>query len=128
MADFYPDIFPTRKHALDHLFCVIGNGYKWINGELVYEDGKYENRYKLCEHIERAEFSNEDLWYESYKFFHELYKDEDKNKIPYEYQWGWYPLDKKYSKLYTYPEDIKPDWKSLLEECKQLLIEDGIEI
>lgn len=35
MADFCSDIFPTRKHALDHLFCVIGNGYDWVNGELV---------------------------------------------------------------------------------------------
>ena len=26
MMDFYPDLFPTRKHCLDHLFCVIGNG------------------------------------------------------------------------------------------------------
>lgn len=82
----------------------------------------------MCERIERAEFPREDSWYELYKFFHELYEDEDEKRIPYEYQWSWYPLDKKYSKLYTYPEDIKPDWKVLLEECKQLLIEDGIEI
>ena len=37
MADFYSELFPTRKHALNHLFCVIGNGYKWIDGELVDE-------------------------------------------------------------------------------------------
>lgn len=125
MADFYPDIFPTRKHALDHLFCVVGNGYDWINGELTC-DGIYERRYKMIEHVDHAEFRNEAMWKESYKFFHEFHEDGD--KIPLKYQWEWYPLDKKYSNLYTYPEDIKPDWKALLEECKQLLKEDGIEV
>lgn len=38
MADFYPELFPTRKHALNHLFCVLGNGYDWINGELIDDD------------------------------------------------------------------------------------------
>jgi hypothetical protein len=28
-------IHPNRARALDHLFCVIGNGYEWENGELV---------------------------------------------------------------------------------------------
>lgn len=128
MADFYSEIFPTRKHALNHLFCVVGNGYKWVNGELVYENDRYKNRYKLCEYIERAEFPYEYLWYESHNRFHKFCKGEDEKKIPYKYQFAWYPLSKKYSKLYTYPDDIKPDWKALLEECKQLLIEDGIEI
>ena len=38
MADFYPELFPTRKHALNHLFCVLVNGYDWINGELIDDD------------------------------------------------------------------------------------------
>lgn len=42
------------------------------------------------------------------------------------YQFHWYPLCKEYSKLYDYPEDIKADWKELLEECKKILCEDGI--
>ena len=41
---------------------------------------------------------------------------------------GWYPLSKSYSYLYNYPEDIKPDWLAVIEECTQLLINDGIEI
>ena len=62
MSDFYPDVFPTRKHCLNHLFCVIGNGYKWVNGELVDEDGKYKNRYTLKEAVKKAEFRNEGHW------------------------------------------------------------------
>lgn len=32
---YYPQICPNRAHALHHMFCVIGNGYEWIKGELV---------------------------------------------------------------------------------------------
>ena len=35
MFDNYPTLFKDRSDCLNHLFCVIGNGYDWINGELV---------------------------------------------------------------------------------------------
>lgn len=127
MADFYPDIFPTRKHCLNHLFCVIGNGYKWINGELIDEDCKYQNRYALKETVKKAEFRDEEHWTQMYDFYKNLYGEDDK-KIPFNYKFEWYPLSKKYSHLYTTPADIKPDWKALLEECKAMLISDGVEI
>lgn len=31
----YSSIHPNRAAALNHFFCVIGNGYEWTNGELV---------------------------------------------------------------------------------------------
>ncbi len=31
----YPDLFPTRLEVDNQLFAVIGNGYDWIEGELV---------------------------------------------------------------------------------------------
>lgn len=34
----YPSIFPNALSVYDHLFCTIGNGYEWENGQLV--DGK----------------------------------------------------------------------------------------
>ena len=40
MTDNYPSIFYNRQTCLNHLFCVIGNGYKWVNGELVNEEDK----------------------------------------------------------------------------------------
>ena len=33
--DNYPGLFKERVDVLNHLFCVIGNGYDWKNGELV---------------------------------------------------------------------------------------------
>lgn len=126
MADFYPDIFPTRKHCLNHLFCVIGNGYEWVNGELVNKDNKYEKRYKLKKPIKKAEFNREEQWYEMQQFYRSLYALEEQ-KIPIKYSFEWYPFSKKFSALFTYPEDIKDDWMALIEECKQMLIADGVE-
>ena len=61
MFDFYPNLFPTRKHCLDHLFCTVGNGYKWKNGELV-EDDEYTKRYKLKKPMKKAISKNEEMW------------------------------------------------------------------
>lgn len=127
MADFYPELFPTRKRALNHLFCVLGNGYDWINGELVDDDNKYVKRYKLRKPIERAEFPNEQSWLDTNKFYEELYEGEE-NKIPWKYDFEWYDLAKDLAKLYNYQNDIEPDWRELLEECETLLAADGIEV
>lgn len=54
MADFYKDAFPMRKHAINYLFCVVDNGYKWVNGELVDDRDKYEKQYSLIEPIEKS--------------------------------------------------------------------------
>lgn len=31
----YPELYPSRLEVDNHLFAVIGNGYEWVNGELV---------------------------------------------------------------------------------------------
>ena len=94
---------------------------------MVDDDNKYEKRYSLRKPIKKAEFPGEEIWNQQHKFFTELYEGEE-NKIPIEYQFEWYPLCKKFSKLYDYPSNIKPDWKELVEECKRMLREDGIEL
>ena len=127
MADFYPKLFPTRKHVLNQLFCVVGNGYDWVNGELVDDDNRYVKRYKLRKSIKKAEFRYEQDWLRFNKFYRKLYEDTNE-KIPFEYNFKWCPLSKRYSYLFNYPDDIKDDWRALLEECKQLLIEDGIDL
>jgi hypothetical protein len=35
MFDNYPTLFKERSDCLNQLFCTIGNGYEWYNGELV---------------------------------------------------------------------------------------------
>ena len=149
MADFYSDIIPTRLHALDHLFCTIGNGFTWVNGELV-DDSELSSRYKMVEEVEKAEFPFE-FTYMPYimkekekrafieekrrvirreqnpekrkALFDEISSYENENKLHF----SWYPLSYEYSYLFNYPKDIKADWLALIEECKAALDEDGID-
>lgn len=127
MMDFYSEIFPTRQRCLDHLFCTIGNGYEWVNGELVCND-YLSKRYVMKEHIVRAKSSHEDFYRDRQNIELELAKKNPDYKPNPRYFNHWYPLSKQYSYLYNYPPDIKPDWLKLLNECKEMLIADGIEI
>ena len=123
MMDFQGSLFHSRQKCLDQLFCTIGNGYSWVDGELVEDSLDTKtllSRWKLVTPIEHAE----PTWGVS-----ELGKmKEDILKRRCIEDQKWYPLSKEYSYLYNYPDDIKPDWKALLEECKQMLIDDGIEV
>ena len=124
MLDFYSDIFPTRKHCLDHLFCSIGNGYHWENGELVDSDPLHDT-YQMVGEIKRAKGRTEDLWYTGHEKQIMWAKEFKDFKPDSKYIFNWYPLSKGFSKLYNYPADIKPDWLAVLNECKLLLIADG---
>ena len=129
MMDFQGDSFWNRQKCLDHLFCTVGNGYEWVNGELVDSDNDdILARWQLKTPIEKAEPCH------IVKFIGETNERiyEDNKKIALELgkpfvDYKWYPLSQ-YSYLYNYPDDIKPDWLALIEECKQMLIADGIEI
>ena len=123
MMDFQGSLFHSRQKCLDQLFCTIGNGYSWVDGELVEDSRDTEmllSRWKLATPIEHAEPT---------LGVSELGKiKEDILKRRGIEDQKWYPLSKEYSYLYNYPDDIKPDWKALLEECKQMLIDDGVEV
>ena len=127
MADFYPSIFPTRKHCLNHLFCAIGNGYRWVKGELVEDDDKKYNRYRLVKPVRKAEFEDERNWWVRYRFELEMHEETGKRINP-DYFFEWSQPSREYSYIYHFPKNIRPDWKALLEECRQMLKEDGVEI
>ena len=123
MMDFQGSLFHSRQKCLDQLFCTIGNGYSWVDGELVEDSRDTKtllSRWKLAAPIEHAE----PTWgvSELGKMKEDILKRRDIKDQK------WYPLSKEYSYLYNYPDDIKPDWKALIEECKQMLIDDGIEV
>ena len=125
MMDFYPDLYKNRKDCLNQLFCIIGNGYEWVNGELVCES-EYLERWQLKASVKHATPGKHNLYLSERR---EKFKKRLAVKInkPVDNSFDWYPLSKKYSKLYNYPEDIKDDWLLLIEETKQCLKEDGIE-
>ena len=123
MMDFQGDLFYNRQKCLDHLFCTIGNGYNWIDGELVEDCNSTDtllSRWQLIEPIEHAEPTG--IVLSIGKMKEDNYKRRN-IEVP-----KWSSLSKNYSYLFNYPDNIKPDWKALLEECKQMLIDDGIDL
>ena len=123
MMDFQGDLFYDRQKCLNQLFCTIGNGYSWVDGELVEDSLDTKtllSRWKLVTPIERAEPTKSVI--EVGGIRESMFKRRNLDNPK------WYPLSKKYSYLYNYPDNIKPDWKALIEECKQTLIDDGIDI
>lgn len=152
MYDQCPSIFPVRQRALDHLFCVVGNGYSWYKGEIVSDnelfiwDNEIERYiidpdYKIDEEsdiistppkTEEENMKDMEEWHMSLAelrhrvhpetSIEEHYKDLKNNFHK------WYPLSKGYSLIYTVPDDVTPEWKALVEECKETMRKDGIEI
>ena len=150
MYNEYPKLFPVRQRALNHLFCVIGNGYSWYKGEVVSDnelfiwDNKIERYiidpdYKIDEEpdiISTPPKTEEEYMKdveERHMFLAEIkhtvcpetsieeHYEDLKNNFH-----KWYPLSKKYSLIYEVPDDVTPEWKALVEECKEMLKKDGI--
>lgn len=133
MFDKYPQLFSTREECFNHLFCTIGNGYEWKWGQLVYHD---KSDLDWNEEIEK------DMHEDDYAKTHAKARQSKENieaKKRHEEFWVkhglldkvggqyWYPLSKKYSRLFTIPIDAKEDWKAAVEECKKMLEKDGID-
>lgn len=174
MFDDYPTLYKERADCLNHLFCTIGNGYDWQNGELVFifednadsdaaylqsrlVDGKAHQYNKMSLRAESQYYENENIkegWYDKLA---EKYPDTDIsylreatqkliNKHPDDVyydeplrrkRWSFYinipgqeriHISTRFAYLFNYPDDIKPDWKAAIEECRQMLIEDGFEL
>ena len=137
LLDSCPGLLVSREECFDLLFCVIGNGYKWKWGQLVYDDfsdegydeeadreaneADYEIEHKRAEPSEEcleARKRKDELWAKA-----EMLKAEDIDRQKHH----WYPLSKKYSKLFTVPDDVREDWKEAVEECKRMLERDGVD-
>lgn len=101
MIIYYPDLFKTQGECLDHLFLVIGNGYVWSEGELVYpttvfsRDVKLTDEAEITRRIDSMAFNPEDL----------------------------YPYSPRHSKITNYPDDIKLDWLEAIDLARFLFAE-----
>lgn len=132
MMDFYGTVFYTRTKCLEYLFCEIDNGFKWVDGELVdtSNDERF-NRYVLKEDIKRAEpvelVRNLGELKEEKHIMMLKRKNVSKHKIE-EIIKERYVVNKKYSYICNYPKDIKSDWLALIEEFKEVLKENGVEV
>lgn len=145
MFDQYPSLFQERRDALNHLFCTIGNGYDWVDGELLPISTKNEKGDTIfCSRKDKH-----DEWEDNPDFHHvfrgqldldgkavqRITTGEDAelyfSVVKYRLRIGkpahsWCPLSKRFSYILNYPENIKPDWLVGIEETKQLLAADGI--
>lgn len=128
MFDRYPDLFSDRKECLNHLFCVIGNGYKWKRGQIV-ECGADEEIEPFIIEAENRDYAAQAAEHTVAKQSEENIKkwNERKALYPHCYKFEWYPLCE-YSLINNIPDDAKPDWKAAADECRKLLEKDGIKV
>lgn len=130
MMDLYPSLFPTRRHCLNYLFCVVGNGFQWVNGELVDLSDPMSLRYRMIETVEHAKGLHEDDWYRNslVEVLRTISRtdDFDPSVKLRRHNFKWVIPDPKYSHLYDAPADICQDWAVLIAECRQLMQEDGV--
>lgn len=129
MMDFQGSLFYNRQKCLDQLFCTIGNGFHWLNGELV--ENNIEERAKRWKLVKDIEYAEPDPFVLELGLSKERQVKEiceRRGKTVEDMLPKWYPLCEEYSYICNYPKDIKPDWLNLINECKQLLEADGIKV
>lgn len=149
MFDHYPLIFQTRFDCLNHLFCTLGNGLDWEDGELTgveepvnsLTDGKAHQH-----HVDTAR-SRAIRRAKAYAAIHGGTIDESSytnipdtpcvSARPRRERWYFVhrfaanqperiDLYKDYVPLWNIPPDVKPDWLAGATECMKMLLEDGV--
>lgn len=129
----YPSLFQIREQVLNHLYCVLGNGYEWWDGRLreTCEDEKHEVVEKML--IEGApeedirawvKAKDDDRMEENLKELEEICR---RHGIPWEpspplhmHPLRIYPLCD-LSTIMNLPDHIRPDWLAGAEEVVRLI-------
>lgn len=130
MLTRYPSIFPTPLDVSCHLFCGIGIGMEWVDGELVKSmdrDDKSINPPRKPEiregagaHLDQLHLSW-DLQYQAkmirYNFVLEHMEEilscpVDMSLFREDRRHGYYEVNPcvRYAHAFDFPDDIKPDW------------------
>lgn len=143
MYDHYPCLFQDRADCLNHLFCTIGNGTTWNNGELVdptlqapvhqLTNGKAKQYQQLTLrdqariYLQTTECKPQCLQTINTEEYLKTIPDDRHHRKPRSQRWYFRKagICTDYAQLFNVPTDIKPDWKSGIHECIQLLVEDG---
>lgn len=116
----YPSLYKTGGDVLNNYFCVIGTGFEWVNGEIVYPYDD-DNGSIHCD------YSSFESWCESrgrkvedgfdFNFWHPIFESEKhayENSLEcahnMELTSGYHYPVSEYSKISTIPDDVKPVW------------------
>lgn len=135
----YPLIMKNALNVYDHLFCTIGNGYEWVNGELMCEDDKKVNiKEGVINLLDNKLFKNKDImdkyyqhgiidkYYENIldeiKLIFDVSKRSEDFSIPIGNNCftGFYPLCS-YSKMCCFPDNIKDDWFEGIKKMVEIM-------
>lgn len=142
MYDFYPDLFPNRQHALNHLFLTIGNGMVWHDGQLidrdfqnldynneVMHDCHFGNSYKITvpevvkaqqDPLAKVNFINRVLKYDSkYKF--KWSRQNDNNEIIIS-------MNCPPALITASTNKVNDDWQAGIDEVYEMLKNDKIKL
>lgn len=131
---YYPGIQPTRETVLNHLFCVIGNGFDWAEGALVngevYEGDPEQRLREWSDEFSRNHPMSHDIPGVEERRLKRLEEEIQKSReaeerakpgYPHDFSRGFeginpcwdatniYPLCQ-YSKIMTVPPNVRPDW------------------
>ena len=120
----YPTLFPSKVQAIHHLFWVIGNGYDWVDGELISIDEPHPiTPYSISEdhrrmHEEYRKMYEDVAVYDAnwemrerglIAFSKFLFENDDYIRTYRIELSSIYPLCE-HAKVLTVPSDVKPDW------------------
>jgi hypothetical protein len=136
MFDRFPTLFATRQECFNHLFMTVGCGYDWMFGQLVisgqYNKEIHEKDYlnpkvvKAEQSIENIEMKNK-MDREMHEFNRmEALEEDDVDIGPYDPNKRHWSEITTSSNILDVPDDIKPDWKAAVEECKAMLKSDNV--
>lgn len=145
MYDHFPALYQERADCYNQLFCTIGNGMEWENGELVdsignpiqplhpLKDGKafqYQHmslRDQARMYLTRPSDLHSPIPKEELETYLLNFPDDKTHEKPRKDRWYFRKggLCKDFAHLFHCPPNIKPDWKQAVQECCEMLIEDG---
>jgi hypothetical protein len=133
----YPSLFANRADVLYHLFCIIGNGYDWVNGELVGIDHgmPWEDRpiskpddSPLMAEIHAELQAEEDAKRARNRGDIERWAADTGSLTRFESGSGgpgWRPTAhdiSQYQYLWAVPDDVTDEWRRVWQEARDLFI------
>ena len=134
--NLYPSLFQRRADVINHLFFVIGNGYRWHGGELI-DGGRQKTLDEITEDRiarEVQDLSRVQLAQTAARILGDPIPTEDEvleEQLNEEFAYKIGPVRSKprdyypvceYSKICNVPDDVRPDWLRLAREAARMLI------
>ena len=127
---YYPRLFLDETDYLRHLFFVNGNGYDWINGELVCHETEEDAKQAHEEFMRNETERNLSELMPEYSYYGKTPEETRQKEIDYrmfcieempEENNCWFLLSDgrigsvmypicQYAKILHVPDDVKPDW------------------